>query len=641
MAKTRKMTFNPIAFWPREQWTHLIFAAAFIGCGICLGSYFPLAADQLARDGFQPGRAGSKLETADHLGASVGGLLTSLALVPVLGSQTTLVIFVLLISLNLPPAILRIYKPEKICSLHTTTFRLRKLGYVLFGVAVSVILCSNLFARSAARLRPALPESAAQALAADLQIVPASAAVSASEKTINYFKVYKNKDELAGYIFSSRQLAPEVRGFGGAINLAVYLDTNGTLINFHIIRSNETPAYLDLLSRWRATLIGRRLFHDNPFAGVDAVTGATISSDAVLSALQKSARKFAQTVLGQTFHPTAQKRQYFSYQEHLPVIYFISAFLLSLIVIYRGGVWSRLAVLAYNLVAGGIIFNLQYSSEQIAGLLSLHIPQFQISATFLLLVAVPLLVLIFGNIYCGYLCPFGAAQELLACLVRQNFRQQLTPEKMKKARFVKYVVLFLLVLLFFISRDHTTLAADALIKVFTVKSHFYTGGTIAIIAVALIGSLFYSRFWCRYLCPTGAFLSLLNNISVLKRYLPKKRFARCEFGLSYKDQTDCIYCDRCRYQYKTILKQQPWPTPSGSARILSRYFVPAVILIAVLVSAVSVKRFFEISPATFEQPAPFVSSGGQPRDVDLRQIRTMIQQNKLSDKKADYYKEVQ
>ena len=65
---------------------------------------------------------------------------------------------------------------------------------------------------------------------------------------------------------------------------------------------------------------------------------------------------------------------------------------------------------------------------------------------------------------------------------------------------------------------------------------------------ALIGSVFYTRFWCRYLCPAGAFLSLFNNLPIPKLRLPAKSFGRCEFGLTYKDKLDCIYCDKCRFE---------------------------------------------------------------------------------------------
>jgi len=41
------------------------------------------------------------------------------------------------------------------------------------------------------------------------------------------------------------------------------------------------------------------------------------------------------------------------------------------------------------------------------------------------------------------------------------------------------------------------------------------------------------------------------------------------------------------------------------------------------------------------QSAVSVSSGGEPRDVDMQRIRTMIRQKRLSDQEAEFYKKVE
>jgi len=668
-----------ISFWPDQGWTHLIFAIVFILCGVCAGCYFPLGAQQLSLcrygsgSAFETGQIGSKLETADHIGASAGGLLTGLALVPVLGTNVTLFVFILLLLANVPLVVLRMYKPEGFgFVIPDVKFRLHRLGFILFGIGATVILCSNLLATVSARLTPSLSRHSAQALAGDLHLEKKSAVLSDSTQNINYFIVSDANNQLTGYIFSSEDLAPEVRGFGGKINLAVYVDPNGTLIDFHIIRSNETPAYLEMLRQWRELLNGRHLLESEPFADVDAVTGATISSKAILAALETSGQRFATQILNKSLQPQSKEQTHWA--NYLPDaygIYLMAAFVLALIVSYRGGFWSRLVVLVLTLVFGGIILNAQYSSEQISSILSLHVPAVGFSGAFLLLAAIPLLVIIFGNIYCGYICPFGAAQELLSYIVPKRFKSQLTIETMQKARFVKYVVLFVLIIIFFVSRNRTTLVSDPLISFFNLpavpsfRSIFsyigYSGqaglkfwpsmssSMLVIAMIALIGSLFYTRFWCRYLCPAGAFLSLLNNIVLLRRFLPPKRFAKCEFGLTARDNTDCIYCDRCRYRRQktedrgqNVVAQydiRKTHYEIAPLKLLSRYFVVVVLIIGIFISAVSINRFRLVSGLS--QPVVSVSSGGQPRDVDLQRVRTMIEQKRLSDREAEFYKSLE
>ncbi|MFH1371475.1 MAG: 4Fe-4S binding protein [Planctomycetota bacterium] len=607
-----------IAFWPSDSWSHLYFAVAFIVCGLCAGCYFPLAARMLSDRGLETTPVASRIETADHFGAVAGGLLASLALVPVLGARLTLFVFILLILANLPSAILRVYCPAKVVA----AVPLRSMGYTLFGIAAVIIVCSNLLVFAGRRLAPALPVSAARSLAGSLRIEAEHTA-----KTSTYFKTYDSNDVLTGFIYSSDDFAPRVRGFGGKINLAIHTDTAGNLIDFHIVRSNETPAYLNMLTNWYASLKGRPAFNPQPFAGVDAVTGATVSSKAILESLTQSGSSFAFDVLGKT----GTHQRTIATSRWLPgpqSAYLLSAVLLTFLVIYRGGFWSRLLVLAFNVFVGGVLLNAQFSTEQIGSLLSFVLPSMSV---LVLAIGAPLIAVLFGNIYCGYLCPFGALQELVGFVLPARFRPILSKEQMRKGRFVKYIILFVVVAAFFLSRNHNTLAIDPLVKVFSLRSLLDNPDTLLllIVALTLVGSIFYSRFWCRYLCPAGAFLSLFNKLSVFTRLLPAKHYANCEYGLSFDDKTDCIYCDKCRYEKKPVAE----PVPGFG----SRYFLPAVLVIAIGIAGVSVKSLLNELPAGSSASAA-ISSGGQPRNVDLQKVRTMIRENKLSDKEAEFYK---
>jgi predicted membrane-bound spermidine synthase/Na+-translocating ferredoxin:NAD+ oxidoreductase RnfG subunit len=631
------LVLGVIAFWPDGQWSHPVFAAAFVLCGLCTGGYFPIAAKQLADSGFETGRAGSTLETADHLGAAAGGLMASLALVPVLGAKATLFVFVVLIFANAPAAALKLLKPERIRSLGTARSAFRGLGYCLFGVGVSAVLCSNLLARAGANLNVTLPQRSVQALAGELHVEKQSALVGRNHRKVDYYKVRDANNVLTGYIFSSQDFAPEVRGFGGKINLAVYVaDPNDKLIDFHVVRSNETPSYLELLHGWWDSLTGHRLFEPEPFAGVHAVTGATISSKAILLALRTSGRRFATQVLGRSIGPAvAQSAPQAKYLPDNPSLYLIGVFVLALIVTYIGGFWSRLAVLCLSLAVGGLWLNAQYSSEQIVTLLTGYAPAAALTGAFLFIVGVPLLVAIFGNVYCGYICPFGAAQEIISYVVPTRLKRVIPTESMRKARFVKYIVLLVVLLVFFASRDRTTLAGDPLISVFSLPFtiHVFQAALPFIVAAALFGSIFCTRFWCRYVCPAGAFLSLLNGAALLKRYLPARKFGRCPFGVTGRDKMDCIQCDKCRFE--TFDR-----AATAQSRKNARVFLACVLVVAIFASCVSVGRFLQVVPAG-AGAVSVSTSAGQPRNVDIQQVRKLIREKKLSDKEAEFYKKIE
>ena len=162
-----------------------------------------------------------------------------------------------------------------------------------------------------------------------------------------------------------------------------------------------------------------------------------------------------------------------------------------------------------------------------------------------------------------------------------------------------------------------------------------------IVVLALAGSLVYPRFWCRYLCPTGAFLSLLNGVAILKRYLPAKKFSRCEFGVTARDQMDCIQCDRCRYEPRAGARREAeLAAAQPSTRPVARLLTISVLTVSLLVLVLPVHRLVLLSPSALDWLTTAAASGGQPRDVDLQGVRTMIEQRQLSDHEAEYYKRV-
>ncbi len=619
---------------------HGVFAVAFVLSGLCCGGYWPIAAAQLARGHANSGEAGSRLETADHFGASLGGLATSLLAVPVLGTRTSLLVLTGLLAANIPAAaaVLRTREPVAAAA---QGLRLRQAGYLLFGGVACVVICSNILASAGTRLQPTLPEYAVRALAGEQQARQVAAILKNTGKQATYFVLTDAEQRPAGYILSSADFAPDVRGFGGKFNLALHLDASGTLLDFLVVRSNETPSYLDLLRNWLSSLKGKSLFAREPFAGLNAVTGATISSKAMLNALQTSGRRFAEEV--EVGPPLAQPdAPGWSWREYLPdttSIYLVGAFVAAFLAAQWGGFWSRIIVLTLTFLIGGVALNAQYSTEQIATLLTLEAPTAGLTGVFLLVVGVPLVVLLFGNLYCGYVCPFGAAQELLGYALPRRVRPVSSRDQMRLARFIKYAVLSLLIVTFFLSHDRRTLAGDPLTSAFGLRAALsgWPAWMFGVIGVAALGSLFYVRFWCRYLCPVGAFLSLLNHVRLLRRWVPAKWFGNCEFGLTADDHLDCLYCDRCRHP-----AMQNTPAPSGAdARPKTSPLVLAAALGGLLLTSVSLTQFRQGMPLILEEPASTTAAAGQPRDVDVRRIRTLLEQHQLSDRKAEYYQQLE
>ncbi len=141
-----------IAFWfaaTDANWRlgHGTFAVGFVLSGLCCGSYWPIAAAQLAGSSLNSGEAGSRLETADHFGACLGGLATGILAVPVLGTRTSLLVLAGLLLANVPAAVMALWQQEPPARSKETP-RLQRAGYALFGLVSCVVVCSNVLAHA-------------------------------------------------------------------------------------------------------------------------------------------------------------------------------------------------------------------------------------------------------------------------------------------------------------------------------------------------------------------------------------------------------------------------------------------------------------------------------------------------------------
>ncbi len=612
-------------------------AAAFVAAGLCCGVYFPIAAHLLAAGGQDTHAAASRLQAADHVGACVGGLTTSIILIPVAGLQAAGLVLTALILANIPLELARSVRAASLRPARGLNPRPARVGYVVFGIAACLILGSNLLVWASQRPieEAATVPAGLESWTTGLEVTSRTASLTSGE-ALTYFQV-REKGKLKGYIVTSEKLAPRVRGYGGPMTLAMYIDAQGALIDYRMVRSNETPRYIGRISGWLARLKGTRIWGEAPLEGVYAVTGATLTTRAVMTILRQSGQRFSREVLlmkGSGSDVPAQAVD----RAGLYVVVVLAA---GLLVTWWGGVVARFAVLAAALIVGGLWLNSQYSTEQVMGLLAANLPSPGLTATFLLAVVVPGLLLLVGNLHCGYLCPFGALQEWLSMVVPARMRPRVSRGAVQKARVVKYVVLVVFVAVFFLTRDKSVYGRDLLLSFFDWRSwgqwlrDSWHTKAIAILAgtgLLLAGLLLFPRFWCRTLCPAGAFLSLFNYVALFSRILPPKRFGCCEFGLTVSDHLDCVHCDRCRHGPQGAIPAPASSDDPASVRIWSAVLVLSAVGLGLWMAAGVADSLPHRLPAAAVAARP-----ERPAGARENRIRALIDQGRLSDKEAMYY----
>ena len=184
---------------------------------------------------------------------------------------------------------------------------------------------------------------------------------------------------------------------------------------------------------------------------------------------------------------------------------------------------------------------------------------------FLLWGFVAVAMLFWGRgVFCGWLCPFGALQELLNEAARRLRIPQIDVPWALHERLwiVKYLVFFAIFALSLNDMKTAFVAAEAEPFKTVVALHFQREWPFVVFALALLAAgLFVRRFYCRYLCPLGAALAIparMRMFEWLKRRPQCGRECRqcavhCPVGAIYPSgaisPNECIYCLNCQSLY--------------------------------------------------------------------------------------------
>ncbi len=156
------------------------------------------------------------------------------------------------------------------------------------------------------------------------------------------------------------------------------------------------------------------------------------------------------------------------------------------------------------------------------------------SSSVVLLALILFLAVLAGPVICGWVCPLGSIQEWVSSIGKRLFPKrfnQFVPVGIdSRLRFVRYLVLLWIVYVtarsgYLVFNDY-----DPYMALFDFWSGEAALGSLLILALTLITSLFVERPWCKYLCPMGAVLGLTNRFRL--------------FTLKRAEHT-CISCGKC------------------------------------------------------------------------------------------------
>lgn len=231
----------------------------------------------------------------------------------------------------------------------------------------------------------------------------------------------------------------------------------------------------------------------------------------------------------------------------------------------------RVAFLVFTLLFLGFYANAQLSVVNILTVFSALVSGF--SWEYFLME--PMIFILWGGVfagllfwgrgaYCGWLCPYGAMQELLNGVAKWVKIPQLTVpwglhERLWPIKYLLFLGLFGVSL-------HSLALAERLAEIEPFKTSiilkFVRDWPYVMYAVLLlIPCLFIERFYCRYLCPLGAALAIparLHTFLWLKRYRQcgnpcQVCHNECMVQAIHPEgeinPNECLYCLHCQERY--------------------------------------------------------------------------------------------
>lgn len=196
------------------------------------------------------------------------------------------------------------------------------------------------------------------------------------------------------------------------------------------------------------------------------------------------------------------------------------------------------------------------------------------TSSFILLIAVLISALIFRRTFCGNICSLGTLQEIFSRIGKKFFKKRLNIPAVidKPLRFLKYIVLIgiilaQLIILYHSVKSGNTKELDIVIRPYdpwAAYQHLFSSDLLKefligliILIITLIVSLIYDRIFCKYLCPMGGFLGIINRIGLFKVTRNKETCIDCMAcdracpvnikvqSLEKVNSSECINCSEC------------------------------------------------------------------------------------------------
>lgn len=302
---------------------------------------------------------------------------------------------------------------------------------------------------------------------------------------------------------NTTEFGKDIVGYGGTVPLEITLQ-DGRVKSIRALANSETPDFFKeasaLLTKWNGQTV-----EDARKMKVDAVSGATFSSKAIIGNVQRGLQYAAKNPVKTSVWPEFD----FSAKAIAGLVVVLLAAIVPLFIKDRR---YRIAQQILNVIVLGFWCGsfLNYAS----------IVSYMSNSMNIVALIVPVIMLItafvyplFGkkSYYCTHVCPFGSLQELAGKCV--GYKVRMKPTTVKRLDMFRQILWAILMLCLWTGAWFDWIDYEPF-SAFVFQSASWVVIAIAVAFVAL--STVIMRPYCRFVCPTGSLLKYSQH-SIFKK----------------------------------------------------------------------------------------------------------------------------
>jgi|GEM_PF-429652 len=349
---------------------------------------------------------------------------------------------------------------------------------------------------------------------ADVRIVFPNATHVTPSPHAPYASLALSNSQPIGCIVDSRVLNITVSGYAGPTPVLLALDLHGRVTNIHILPNRETPRFMARVtdSAWWRQFTGRTL--DELLALLatpDAVAGATMSCEALRAQLRAAALA-AQPHFSAAHTRSAPPAAHSLHRVVPAAASWVPVAALCIFAVLAATLprWQTPAIRWAIWIAAIALLGLYranyFSIAQIGLLIRGTPPDSERLAWYILFAFALISPLLWGRVYCQFLCPFGVLSDALHRLTPWSFT---LPHALTRwLRYLKFAVLFGAVVWLVCAPAPPVERLEPFHAVFIhPQPRAYLIFGISVLLVSLV----VKRFWCTIFCLDGALFEIISR----------------------------------------------------------------------------------------------------------------------------------